>query len=188
MKNKIFRAVKVLREYQIPYVGLKIGNHTFHYEVDDKFFKAFEGSLIEKCDVKVRIELEKKETLFILNFFIDGSVNVICDRCSESFDKEIFGDFQCLVKYRGERDENLPEDEDEILFINREDSFIDVSELIYDYINLCLPMQLIHADNTDGTSGCNPEVLKYLQGQETKSETQENDPRWLALKNFKSDN
>lgn len=178
--------MKVLREYQIPYVGLKLGNHTFNFEVNDKFFKAFEGSLIEKCDVKVRLELEKKETLFILNFFIDGTVNVVCDRCSEAFDKSIFGDFQCLVKYKGSSDD-LPEDGDEIVYINREDSYIDVSDLIYDYINLCLPMQLVHPDKPDGTSGCNPEVLKYLNTSH-KEESSEGDPRWAALKKFKSDN
>lgn len=181
--------MKVLREYQIPFVGLKVGNHTFHYEIDDTFFKAFEGALISKCKVKVRLEMEKKETLFILSFFIDGSVNVICDRCSEAFDKEIFGDFQCLVKYRGERSDSLPEDGDEIMYINREDSHIDVSELIYDFINLCLPMQLLHPDNADGTSSCNPEVLRFLQAAEdTKNEPSESDPRWAALQKFKSEN
>lgn len=175
--------MKVLREYHIPYVGLKLGKHTFHFQVKDAFFKAFEGSLIEKCDVKVRLELEKKETLFILNFFIDGTVHVICDRCSESFDKDIFGDFQCLVKFKGERDVDLEDDGDEILFINREDAFIDVAELIYDYINLSLPMHIVHPDNADGTSGCNPDVLKYLTS--SHNEDDKEDPRWAALKKFK---
>lgn len=175
--------MKELREYQIPYVGLKLGNHTFRYEVKDAFFKAFEGSLIEKCDVKIRLELEKKETLFILNFFIDGTVNVVCDRCSETFDKDIFGDFQCLVKFRGERDTDLEDDGDEILYINREDSHIDIAELIYDYINLSLPMYLVHPDKADGTSGCNPEILKYLNTSQAAEGTE--DPRWAALKKFK---
>lgn len=175
--------MKVLREYKIPFVGLKIGNHTFHFEIDDTFFKTFEGALISKCNVNVRLEFEKKETLFILNFFIDGTVNVICDRCSEPFNKEIFGDFQCLVKYKG-GNELLPESEDEILYINREDSHIDVSGLIYDYINLCLPMQLVHPDNAEGIAGCNPEVLKYLNAP-TQRETVENDPRWADLKKFR---
>ena len=65
--------MKALREYQIPYVGLKIGIHEFNYQIDGKFFEAFEGSLISDCQVHVKLELEKKETLFILNFFIDGN-------------------------------------------------------------------------------------------------------------------
>jgi uncharacterized metal-binding protein YceD (DUF177 family) len=177
--------VKNLRHYSISHVGLKIGIHHFQYDIDSRFFKEFEGALIDECNVKVKLELEKKETLFILNFFIDGIVKVICDRCSEPFDKNIFADYQCLVKYREERDPAI-EDTDEIIFISREDPFIDVSQLIYDYINLSLPMQKIHPDLADGTSGCNPEIIKYLNvrvEEEIKA-----DPRWEALKKFKSDN
>ncbi len=177
--------MKHLRQYSISHVGLKIGIHQFHYEIDSRFFKEFEGSLIDECKVNVKLELEKKETLFILNFFIDGTVKVICDRCSEAFDKEIFGDYQCLVKYKDERNPDL-EDTDELLFIAREDAHIDVSGLIYDYINLSLPMQKIHPHKSDGKSGCNPEVLKYLRVKEVKEESE--DPRWEALKKFKSDN
>ena len=178
--------MKALREYQIPYVGLKIGIHEFNYQIDGKFFEAFEGSLISECQVHVKLELEKKETLFILNFFIDGTVNVVCDRCSENFDKKIFGDYQCIVKFKDAR-ADFTNDDDELIFISREDNFIETADLIYDYINLSLPIQLIHPDKEDGTPGCNPEVLKYLTSSE-ESTPDDEDPRWAALKKFKNEN
>jgi uncharacterized metal-binding protein YceD (DUF177 family) len=95
-------AVKNLKEFQIPYVGMKLGIHQFEYQIDGQFFKHFEESLISDCKVNVKVEFEKKETLFILNFFIDGAVGVACDTCLEPFDKEIFGDYQCLVKFSEE--------------------------------------------------------------------------------------
>jgi len=178
--------VKALKDYHIPYVGMKVGTYSFNYQIDGKFFKEFEGSLITDCKVNVKLELEKKETLFILNFFIDGTVNVVCDRCSEHFDKEIFGDFQCIVKFKDERSE-VPNDGDEIIFISRDENFIEIADLLYDYINLSLPMQLIHPDRADGTPGCNPEIIRFLTDkQETKEDVE--DPRWAALKKFKEEN
>ena len=74
-------------------MGLRVGVHQFEYQIDSGFFKHFEDSPISQCDVKVRLEFEKAETLFTLMFFIDGTVGTACDTCLEAFDKEIFGDF-----------------------------------------------------------------------------------------------
>lgn len=175
--------MKGLREFEIPFVGLKIGVHRFEYDLDNKFFKHFEDSPIHDCKVHVRLEFEKKETFFILKFFIDGTVNVECDRCLERFDKEIFGDFTCYVKFA---EDPTGISDDEILYIARESSVLDVSQLVYEYVNLCLPMQIIHPKNENGEDGCNPEVLKYLKAKSTEADkNEEPDPRWDALKNIK---
>ena len=173
--------MKGLREYEIPFVGLKIGVHTFNYEINGKFFSHFEDSPISECDVNVRLEFDKKETLFILNFFIDGEVAVECDRCLAPFRKEIFGDFVCYVKFTDNPDE-IPSD-DEILYISRDESHIDVSQLIYEYINICLPIQRIGCKEPGKDPKCNLEVLKFLLEQ-PKPEVKEEkpDPRWDALK------
>ena len=110
--------------------------------------------------IRDRLELEKNETLFILNFFIEGTDNVVYEHCLENFDKKILGDHHCISKFKDAR-ADFTNDDDELIFISREDNFIETADLIYDYINLSLPMQLIHPDKEDGTPGCNPEVLKY---------------------------
>ncbi|MCX6198883.1 MAG: DUF177 domain-containing protein [Bacteroidetes bacterium] len=173
--------MKGLREFEIAYVGLKLGVHKFNYDIDKQFFAHFEESLIHDCKVNLRLEFEKKETFFILNFFVDGAVKVECDRCLVPFDKEIFGDYTCYVKYA--EDPNAMQDEPDVIYIGREESVIDVSQLAYEYINLCLPMQLIGCDKPGEEPQCNKEVLKFLS-EETKKE--EADPRWEALKNLKN--
>jgi len=174
--------VKGLREFEIPYVGLKVGVHKFEYNIDGGFFRHFADSPIKDCDVDVTLEFEKKETFFILRFFIDGTVKVECDRCLEPFDKTIFGDFTTYVKFA--EDPKGMGDDAEVLYISRDESVIDVSQLVYEYINLCLPMQIIHPKKENGEEGCNPEVLKFLKKTAEKTE-QEPDPRWAALKNIK---
>ncbi|MCS6934853.1 MAG: DUF177 domain-containing protein [Chitinophagales bacterium] len=176
--------MKELKEYQIPYTGLKVGIHRFEYDVDHRFFRHFEGALINECNVKVKVEFEKKETFFIIRFFVDGTVRVECDRCLEPFDKEIFGDYVLYVKFSD--DPASLADDDEVMYICREDPVIDIAQAVYDYINLCIPIQVIHPKTADGHEGCNPEVLKYLRtSAHEKTDDSEVDPRWAALKKLK---
>ncbi|MES2622675.1 MAG: DUF177 domain-containing protein [Bacteroidota bacterium] len=177
--------MKGLREFEIPYVGLKIGIHKFSFDIDGKFFDYFKDSPIQDCNVKVNLEFEKKETFFILNFFIDGSVKVECDRCLITFDKPIFGDYVCYVKFAEEPEKE--NDEPDVLFIGREQTVIDLSQLLYEYVNLCLPMQKLGCESPGNEPQCNKEVLKYLTpGNGESKKEEEVDPRWAALKNLKN--
>lgn len=173
--------MKGLRDFQIPFVGLKVGVHEFNFELGKKFFEHFPDSPVTECDVKVRLEFDKKETLFTLNFFIDGKVSVECDRCLAPYQKEIFGDFTCYVKFTENPDE-IPEN-DEIVFIGRDESHIDVAQLIYEYVVLCLPIQKIPCKEPGEDERCNQEVLKFFKQQEEANQKEPTiDPRWEALK------
>lgn len=177
--------MKGLREFEIPYVGLKLGIHKFNHEIDAKFFRHFEESPIHDCKVNVKVEFEKKETFFILNFYIDGWVKTECDLCLEPFNKEIFGDFTCYIKFA--EDPSALNDGDEVIFISRDQTVIDISQLVYEYINLCLPMQKLGCEKPGIEPQCNKEVLKYINNKEKPGvkSTGEVDPRWAALKNLK---
>jgi uncharacterized metal-binding protein YceD (DUF177 family) len=177
--------VKGLREFEIPFIGLKVGIHNFNYDIDDSFFKHFADSLIQQCKVSVRVEFEKKETFFVLKFFIDGQVNVDCDRCLYAFSKNIFGDFTMFIKFA--EDPTALSDEDEVMYIAREETIIDISQLVYEYINLCLPIQILGCASPGEEPQCNQEVLKRLT-PESSIKKEETDPRWAALKDIKDKN
>ena len=178
--------MKGLREFEIPFIGLKLGIHKFNYDIDGKFFSHFEDSLVQDCKVHVRLEFEKRETFFTLNFFIDGSVKTECDRCLEPFNKEIFGDYTCYIKLT--EDPSKISDEDEVIYIGRDETIIDVSQLIYEYINLCLPMQKLGCEKPGEEPQCNKEVLKHIANANavaSEKKQDEVDPRWAALKILK---
>lgn len=180
--------MKGLREFEIPYVGLRVGVHKFDYDIDAKFFDFFEDSPIRDCKVHVKLEFEKKETFFALNFFIDGWVKTECDRCLEPFNKNIFGDFTCYIKFS--EDPLQLGDEDEVIFISRDETIIDVSQLVYEYINLCLPIRKLGCEKPGEEPQCNKEVLKFILNAENKEREKKEgdvDPRWAALKNIKND-
>ena len=72
--------MKKLKEYLIPFTGLKIGKHQFDYQIDNSFFECFDFDEYNSVDVKVSIALDKKHTMLELAINHKGTVNVFCDK------------------------------------------------------------------------------------------------------------
>ena len=51
--------MKALKEYNIQFVGLKEGEHIFNYEIDNKFFDAFNYEEFESSNVNVTLHFVK---------------------------------------------------------------------------------------------------------------------------------
>lgn len=175
------------KEYRIPFVGLKLGVHEFQFDITDTFFEMFEYSLIRKGNVKVTLRLEKKETMMIGDFHIEGQVETECDRCSDPVEVDVKGDYQLIYKF----DTEVSEDEN-LITIFPEEFEIDVQDSILEFITVSLPSRTLHAEGE-----CNQEMIdildEYILYSEDESEAEEDpdpeiDPRWAALKNLKKDN
>lgn len=172
----------ILKQYRIPFTGLKLGVHHFRFEVGEDFFRCFPDSAIGKSNALVDVKFEKRETFFVLDFSVGGTVEVECDRCMEKFNQEILDEHKVYVKFDSEA-KRQKEDDDDIIYISPNDIYVDLSQLIYELVNLSVPMQKIHPPKADGSPGCNKKVLKILEGKKEKDK--EPDPRWEALKKFK---
>ncbi len=170
------------RNFDIHFLGLKNAVHHFEYEIGDSFFKLYEKSLISKDNLLVKLYLDKKDSFFILNFQVDGIVILPCDRCSELFDYELISDFEIIVKF--EEIEDGIVDEADVVYISRNETSINIADLIYDYILINIPMQVFHPNDVNGNSTCNPEILEKLKV--VHKEEEEIDPRWSSLNKLKS--
>ncbi len=166
------------RQFLISFGGLKLGNHHFDFEINERFFEEFEFSDYKKGTLNVKVEMEKQERMLVLTFLISGFVEVVCDRCLDVFPQELEGRHQLFVKFGSE---SLEESEDVIVLPQNESRF-DVMHYIYEYITLSVPIRHVHPD--DGLSGnaCDPVVLKKL---EELKRTETRDPRWDALRKLK---
>ena len=169
--------MKDLKQFDIPFVGLKEGKHLFEYSIDNTFFEIYNYSEFEKSSVKVTLEFVKKSTLFELNFTAKGTVHVPCDLTNEYFDLEITTTLPLVVKFGPEyNDEN-----EEILVLPHEVYQFSVAQFIYEMIVLGVPTKRIHPDVLDGTM--ETEALEKLEIKEEKT-VETTDPRWDKLKNL----
>jgi uncharacterized metal-binding protein YceD (DUF177 family) len=165
-------------DYTIPFAGLKLGHHLFDFEIDDTFFEELDYSLIQKGDIHVSIDLEKKETMLILLFSLKGSVESECNLCTDPVDFEIDNTFQLIYKF------GLEEMDDEAIIVIHPDSYqIDVTQPIYEFITVSLPPRIVHEEGE-----CNQEMIeslnKYLSSKKEEPKDDDIDPRWSALKNL----
>jgi len=178
--------MKRLKEFTIPFVGLKLGKHHFEYNINKKFFEHFEYEDFNDVNVDVDILFEKKATLLDLHFEISGYVNINCDTTNEPFNQSIKNEFDLVVNFGNEyNDENI-----DILIIPHAEYEINIQQYIYELIVLSVPHKRIHPGLEDGT--LNSDILEKLEELSPKEEqeSKENkdiDPRWDTLKKLLTD-
>ena len=169
--------MKDLKEFNIPFVGLKEGKHLFQYKVDNTFFELYDYNEFEKSSINVTLEFVKKSTLFELGFTASGTVNVPCDVTNEYFDLEITATLPLVVKF-GQEYNN---DNEEILILPHEVYQFSVAQFIYEMIVLGIPNKRVHPKVLDGTM--ETEALEQLEIKKEKT-VETTDPRWDKLKNL----
>lgn len=181
-----------LREFNIPFIGLKQGETSFKFEIKDKFFTYFEGSEpITHSNVTVEMVLDKRANMMVLNFFVEGTVGATCDRCLNEIDQEVLDEFTVYVKFDHETGEM--EAEDDVIMIPANETHLDVSQLVYEFVNLSIPFQKGCQVEEIGGPKCNKEVLKKLgyfdegKGDDNNDDNNDDDidQRWSALKKLK---
>ncbi len=174
--------MKALKEFDIPFVGLKEGDHKYEFQIDPKFFEEFQFNEFNDAAITVDLDFKKKSNLLDLKFTINGKVNVPCDVTNEPFDLAIEGSLPLVVKFG----EVYNDDNDEILILPHEAYQINVAQYIYELVVLSVPNKRVHPKVLDGTM--ESEALKKLEELNiTKSKTVDDkstDPRWDKLKDL----
>ena len=131
--------------------------------------------------------MDKQETMLILQFSITGEIFSTCDFCLSDFPTAVKVYERQIVKFAD--DENLEDDTEEIMVLGKNEHEINVSQLIYEYINLAVPL-FNRCEDVGNTEWCDKEVIAKLNSLSAHKEDKENtdaDPRWEALKNIKND-
>ena len=174
MKNEV-------NTFTIPLEGLPFGHSDYQYVINDKFFEDKDYSEVKKGVVNLHLGVEKMETMFVLTMNFEGKVVLQCDRCGDDYEQKIEDSAEIYLKYGAEKDD---EGED-VIIITKDDSEFDLSDLIYEYIILSLPIHRTHDDE----SLCNQEVLAKLHNfsqSEAKNEEEEENPWKQMMKDLKS--
>lgn len=178
----------------IPFIGLKLGSHTFGFDVSDAFFEEFEYSIIHRGTVHVDLMLEKKETMMIGAFSCKGEVFTNCDRCNDPLKVSVAGSFQLVFKLSTEGS-----DDEALIVLPPEAYELDIAPHVYELITVSLPVRMVHEEGE-----CNEEMVealnRYLLNPDDEEEDDDEDwedeedddpdgddgidPRWTALKSL----
>jgi uncharacterized metal-binding protein YceD (DUF177 family) len=163
--------MKSKKEFCISFIGLKLGIHEFHYEINDAFFEDIEYSIIRRGKAQIRLILEKKETMLIGDFSISGTISAICDRCNEAMDLPVKGSYKLIYKFGKE-----PSNDETLIVLDPDAYEIELQETIYELLTVSLPSKITHESGK-----CNPEMVELLKKYmitPSPSDEKEEDEDW----------
>jgi uncharacterized metal-binding protein YceD (DUF177 family) len=169
-----------IKEFTIPFVGLKEGKHHFDFTIDETFFLHFEYDDFKQATLNGSLILDKKSTFLELQFEVNGSVVIPCDVSMELFDFPIHTKFELIVKF------GIPVNNgsDEILIVPEGSYQIDVAPYFYEMVVLAMPLKRVHPGIENGSLKNEiVEKLKTLEPKETHLKGSV-DPRWNKLKDL----
>lgn len=178
-----------MRDFIIPFIGLKIGKHAFEFDVSDAFFDHFKNSIIAQGKVHAKLMLEKKETMLIGNFSIEGEIATTCDRCNDPIRIPISGNFELIFKFSNEQSDN-----ETLIHLSQDAYELDTASHFYELMIVSMPTRVVHE-----AGFCNEEVVstfdQYIINQvdednegdwddddENWDDEDDIDPRWSDLK------
>ena len=170
---------------------------TFEYRLDNVFFSNIGSDDIQKGKLTVNLTVKKVPMMYELNFRIDGTIVIPCDRCLDDMDLAVNTNNRLIVKFGKE----YAEENDIVIVIPEDEGEINVAWFIYEFIVLTIPIKHVHAlgkcnktmtsklkkHSVKGTEDDNDFDSESVAADENISITDEEDnnstdPRWDALK------
>jgi len=175
--------MKILKAYDIQFSGLKLGEHRFGFEIDEKFFTHFGYEEFEKAELKADVIFVKKENQLELNFTLSGRVWIYCDISNEPFWLPLEAESHLLVKFGGEFDDRL----DELLVIPHGDHKLNIAQYLYEIAVLAKPLKVVHplVESGEMDYDAKKHLVNAIPEEEEEAEQDEKtDPRWDKLKDL----
>lgn len=171
-----------IRNYDISFSGLSIGNHEFDFEITQSFFDLFAFKReFEKADIKVDMQLEKKANMLEFSFFAKGYIVLLCDISGTEYNQEIEGSLNLIVKFGNDFDDT----DDEVWIIPHGDYKFNIAQLIYELIILNIPTKHINPNLSNEELNEIQDLLESYSPKEISKEVykeEKKDPRWDELK------
>lgn len=168
------------KKYVLKFSGLKNGIHEFEYTIDKKLFEEFDCEEVLGANLSMKVNLDKSEKQLKLDFHIQGTLQVICDRCGDEMDLNMNFNRVLYVEFG----QQFEEQDVDLYVIPFNESSLDLTPFVYEYVTLEKPMRCVHGETEGNTQFCNKKVIEILEKpiEEVEKET---DSRWDALKNLK---
>lgn len=170
-----------LEPLKIDLNGLKEGETTFEYDLDDAYFEAVEATEVRRGNVHVDLKVNRAGGVYCLDFHTEGTVHVPCDLCLEDMEQEVCADNTLTARLGEEYSED-----DDLITVSKEEGLLDVSWFVYEFIALSIPIKHVHAPGK-----CNPAMIKVLEEHSAARSSDGDDDgpvdsRWSELEKLKT--
>ena len=135
------------------------------FDLDVAYFKKIDSPEVQKGNVKAKVSVQKKFSLYELQFALDGTILIPCDRCLDNMEQPIHYKEKLQVKFG-----NTFSEEDEIVIVPEADGGINVAWFLYEFIVLNIPIKHVHP-----TGECNKTMVVKLKKHITRQKDDDDD-------------
>lgn len=160
----------------IPLDGLVRGRSEYGCRIGKEFFQKFGNEEILDAGLEVHADVDKTADRILVDVRATGSVTVPCDRCLEDLELDVEASALLAVSRSSGIEGSVGADGREILFVG-DDGLMDLSQAVYDYVCLSLPMIKVHPEG-----GCNPATVRFLGQKGSDEEVSRAGNPFAALK------
>lgn len=127
-------------KYSLPLKSLSKGTHEFDYKIDTQFFVDMESQDVCGAALDAAVTVRYDGIAYDLSFAVTGEVTVQCDRCLDEMQQPVNATYHIVVKYG----DSYRDDSDELLEIPERDSALNISYMLYDTVELAIPLKHVH--------------------------------------------
>ena len=187
-------------QYNVVLKDLSDASRLYEFCLDDVYFKKIDSPEVQKGNVLAKVNVQRKLSVFELQFTLEGSVTIPCDRCLDDMEQTINYKEKLQVKFGDKFSE-----EDEIVIVPESEGAINIAWFLYEFIVLNIPIKHVHA-----TGECNKTMVTKLKKHITRQKDDDEDgvavlfdddddddfttdeiqtdPRWDGLQNITENN
>ncbi|MBN1832953.1 MAG: DUF177 domain-containing protein [Deltaproteobacteria bacterium] len=166
---------------------LSTGSRSLKFELDEDWWNSVgEQDLILGIDtpVQVHIDIYPAGDKYVLDGALSGRIQVLCDRCLESYHRELKTSFRVFLSLplpqTQEDDMELAEEDLDVDFIRGDE--IDLDGIIHEQIYLTIPMKSLCSEDCLGLC---PKCGANLNTTDCQCDKEQGHPAFLKLKNLK---
>ena len=167
------------KQFDIQFGNLNLGKYRSDLEVNCSFFEKHSNEDVIDANIAIQLDIERKETLIILHFNMEGTLYSNCDLCLEKISIPVHHSESLILKIVPNPHES---DDENIVFINENVYSYNVEQIIFEYLYALLPIRKVHGEI--GPQTCNQNMLSLIEKAKAKPLKQV-DARWDALKSIK---
>ena len=160
--------------------GLTDNDTRLDFSLNDDYFQSLDETEVTRGNVSVGVDIHKvTDSCFELDFNIEGTVTVTCDRCLDDMLQPISTNTRLVAQFGEEYSED-----DDLVTVEEGSGILNVAWFVYESIALQIPIKHVHAPGK-----CNRAMIDMLEEhsatRSSDEEEQNIDPRWSALLKLK---
>ena len=169
-----------LAPFRIPLSALKADSASYEWDLGPDFFTLFDQEHQPPNGwFSVQLDMEHTGGVTVLQFWVEGNLDTICDRCTAPIAMPLENEYELLVKFG-----DPAESTDEVIVLDPEAPELNIGQVVYDFILLSVPISHRIPDcETLDPPPCDMSIVRYLsENQIIESPPEEGNPLWDDLK------